>query len=98
MTRLIWILLVAGAAWAQNGSMRGVVGEKGSQTPVRKAMITARAAGPAAGSPAAARPGPPKMYQVATNDEGAFAVPDLAPGKYYLTVEKQGYIAQNLGN
>ncbi len=72
------ICLGAAAPSQQAGSVRGLVFDKDFGTPVARATITVIE----------------KSVKVTSGEDGAFTVPDLAPGRYTLVIAREGYTRQ----
>lgn len=101
LLRLVCLLTAAAAAWAA-GSIEGQVVDARTGTPLKRAMV--RLVGgidQAAGTPGvflAGRGGArPLMMNQETGEQGRYMFSNLAPGKYRITVERQGFLRQTWG-
>jgi len=77
------IAMFAGAAWGQNpGVVEGVVTDRATVAPVKKALVTLRA--PSGGT----------GYQALSDAAGHFRIEGVKPGAYALWGEAQGYLQE----
>jgi protocatechuate 3,4-dioxygenase beta subunit len=87
---------VLGAQTGGRSSVEGQVVSGADGTPVRRAAVSLQRTF----SSGAALPGQPPRTQLPqpqteTDDQGHFAFHDLEPGGYQVTVQRQGFVAQN---
>src|SRR5690349_10934990 len=74
---------------ATTGALSGRITEEGTGAPIAGAQVVLRALGqPLVG------PTPPTTFDTTTDAAGRFAFNALAPGRYLLTLTKNGYAAQ----
>ncbi|MBS1857006.1 MAG: carboxypeptidase regulatory-like domain-containing protein [Acidobacteria bacterium] len=102
LLRSICLLTAAAAAWAAGGSIEGQVVNARTGTPLKRAMVrlvggidqTAGNPGAFLGGRGGARP---LMMNRETDEQGRYVFSNLAPGKYRITVERQGFLRQTWG-
>jgi hypothetical protein len=75
-------------------TLEGRVVKLGTGEPLRKARVTLVREGQGIGSGRGARPQP---VTVLTSAEGEFAFKDVAPGRYRLSVTRNGFVRQEYG-
>jgi hypothetical protein len=68
-------------------SVEGQVVNAVTGEPIRRANISLIRSEPRQGEP-----GPPTSYSAQSNSSGQFAMKDIEPGKYVLTVNRNGYV------
>jgi len=96
------LILLEGVAFPQNPpatspsqvskqdlcAVSGQVVRAGTGEPLKKAHVSLSQAG-------GSRPG--ESYGAQTNEAGMFSVENVQPGRYYLNVERTGYVTQSYG-
>src|SRR5688572_10076075 len=96
----------------QKTSIAGLIQKAGSSDPIRKALVTLQPAGRGQGTAqpgqvtqqqTAQNPQAQRGAQaggaksIVTGDDGTFSFSDVDPGQYRISVERDGYIAQEYG-
>lgn len=79
---MVAVALTAAAVAQQAGSIRGSVQDREFNAPVAEAQVSVVETG----------------QRATTDDQGAFAIPNLRPGKYTLVVAKEGYVRHVRGD